>query len=374
MNGGADPSIHLKEDYSALDLAKEENIKEILEVLNVPYVGVSDGPYVMQTETDRTAIWVNKGETYTQKISSQNPQIIEYKGVNTKLWNNTPKEVRRLVYNGNFKIGAVSDIHGQYDTFIKLLKNNEVINQKNEWVFGNGHFVVAGDMFDRGPQVTEVLWFLYDLEKQAEEKGGKLHVLLGNHDVMVLNGNLRSVHPKYTEIGKILDKPFNTLFNKGSVLGDWLRTRPVLVKINNILFTHGGLHPDLVTKNLSIEDINSQFKQQLVESELAEKRNETGNFLHRQNGPIYYRGYFQGKLATDLQIEALLKHFEISNIVVGHTTHRQIEMHYDGRVIVIDANMKSGAMGELLLWQKGVYTRGNLLGDKLPLNISKTKK
>ncbi|WP_339614301.1 ankyrin repeat domain-containing protein [uncultured Winogradskyella sp.] len=374
VDGGADPSLNLKADYSAIDLAKEENIKEILEVLNIPYEGVSDGPYVVQTETGRTAIWVYKGETHRQEINSQDSQTIEYKGVKAKLWSHTPKEVKQLEYNGNFKIAAVSDIHGQYDTFIKLLKNNGVIDNQGKWSFGNGHFVVAGDMFDRGPQVTEVLWFLYDLEKQAEEKGGKLHVLLGNHDVMVLNGNLRSVHPKYTEIAKILETPFNTLFNKGTVLGDWLRTRPVLVKINNILFTHGGLHPDLVEKGLSMEDINNEFKQQLVASELDENRNELGDFLHRANGPIYYRGYFQGELATNGQIDALLKHFKISTIVVGHTTHKEIEMHYDGKVIVIDANMKSGTMGEMLLWQNGVFSRGNLLGEELALKISETKK
>jgi hypothetical protein len=369
MDGGADPSIPLKEDYSAIDLAKEENIKEILEVLNIPYEGVSDGPYVTQTETGPTAVWVSKGKTHTQEINTQDSQIIEYKGVKAKLWNTTPTEVKQLVYNGNFKIGAVSDIHGQYDTFIKLLKNNGVIDTQEKWSFGNGHFVVAGDIFDRGPQVTEVLWFLYDLEKQAEKSGGKLHVLLGNHDVMVLNGNLRSVHPKYKEISKILETPFNTLFNEGTVLGDWLRTRPVLVKVNNILFTHGGLHPDFVNKGMSLHQINNVFKQQLIESELPKERTAIGDYLHRNNGPIYYRGYFQGQLATDAQINQLLTHFKIKNIVVGHTTHKQIETRYNGKVIVIDANMKSGSMGEMLLWQSGKFIRGTLNGKKLPLEI-----
>ena len=167
---------------------------------------------------------------------------------------------------------------------------------------------------------------------------------------------------------------FNTLFNKGTVLGDWLCTRPVLIKLNGILFTHGGLHPELVEKDLSIDEINSEFKQQLVASELVEKRNELGDFLHRANGPIYYRGYFQGEQATDGQIDESLKHFKISNNVVGHTTHKQIEMHYDGRVIVIDANMKSGTMGEMLLWQDGAFSRGNLLGKELPLKINETEK
>ncbi len=107
---------------------------------------------------------------------------------------------------------------------------------------------------------------------------------------------------------------------------------------------------------------------------MVEKRNELGDFLHRANGPIYYRGYFQGELATDGQIDELLKHFKITTIVVGHTTHKEIEMHYDGKVIVIDANMKSGTMGEILLWQDGVFTRGNLLGEELPLKINETEK
>ena len=367
VDNGGDPSIKIQDNYSAIDLAKEENIKVILDVLHIPYEGITDGPYVTQTKTGRTATWINKGKKYTEEINSTNSQVIEYKGTKATLWNTIPKEVKKLEYTGNFKIGAVSDIHGQYDTFIKLLRNNGVINKKNKWTFGNGHFIVAGDMFDKGSQVTEVLWFLYDLEKQAEEKGGKLHVLLGNHEVMVLNGNLRSVHPKYKEVGKILEKPFNALFNKSTVLGDWLRTRPVVLKVNNILFTHGGLHPELITKGLSMKDINSQFKQQLVESELSEKRNELGNYLHRGNGPIYYRGYFQGEIATTQQIDDLLAYFNIKNIVVGHTTHRNIETRYNGKVIVIDANMKSGNAGEILFWQSGEFVRGTLSGEILPI-------
>lgn len=368
---GANPKQQIHDNYTAIDLAKEENIREILEVLNIPYEGVSDGPYVLESKTGRTAVWIHKGKKHVQKISNKKSQTITCKGNKTKLWKKKPTETTQLEYNGAFKVGAISDIHGQYNTFIKLLKNNGVINKKGKWNFGNGHFVIVGDIFDRGPAVTEVLWFLYDLEKQAEKKGGKLHVLLGNHDVMVLNGNLRAVHPKYKEVATILNQPFNALFNKGSVLGDWLRTRPVLVKINGMLFTHGGLHPDLVSKNVSLTQINTEFKQQLVESELSTKRNEIGTYLHKGHGPIYYRGYFQGERATDSQIDQLLKHFKLTNIIVGHTTHRQIETRYNGKVIVVDANMKSGAMGEILFWETGKFYRGNMLGKKLSLEIKK---
>lgn len=365
---GANPTQEIRANYTAIDIAKKENIREVLEALNIPYEGVSDGPYVQESNTGRTAIWIHKGEAHVVKDISKTSQTIQYKETSVTLHAGNVVEENQLEYHGVSKIAAISDIHGQYDTFITLLKNNNIIDQDGTWSYGEGHFVVAGDIFDRGPNVTEVLWFLYDLEKQAAQRGGKVHVLLGNHDVMVLNGNLRSVHPKYTEIATILGKPFHTFFTKETVLGNWLRTRPVVVKINTMLFTHGGLHPDLVTKGLSLNQINTEFKNQLIESELADGRNELGAYLHRGSGPIYYRGYFQGELATDTQIDELLKHFQISNIVVGHTTHRQIETRYDGKVIVIDANMKSGEMAEILLWQSDTFIRGNLTGEQVPLH------
>ncbi|MEP0266378.1 ankyrin repeat domain-containing protein [Dokdonia sp.] len=367
LDYGVNPNQILQDNYSAIDVAKKENIREVLEVLNIPYEGVSDGPYVQESEAGRTAIWIHKGETHLEKNISITSQTIQYEDMSVALHPGNLEEEDQLEYQGVSKVAAISDIHGQYDTFIKLLKNNNIINQQGKWSFGQGHFVVAGDIFDRGSQVTEVLWFLYDLENQAQEQGGKVHVLLGNHDVMVLNGNLRSVHPKYTEVATILGKPFHTFFTDETVLGNWLRTRPVVVKINTLLFTHGGLHPDLVTKGISLNEINREFKNQLIESELSNGRNELGTYLHRGDGPIYYRGYFQGELATDNQIDQLLQHFKATNIIVGHTTHRHIETRYNGKVIVIDANMKSGEMAEILLWQPDTFTRGNLAGEKLTL-------
>ena len=60
---------------------------------------------------------------------------------------------------------AISDIHGQHELFIKLLQSQKVINEENQWIYDKGHLVIVGDIFDRGDQVTETLWFLFFLEK-----------------------------------------------------------------------------------------------------------------------------------------------------------------------------------------------------------------
>jgi hypothetical protein len=87
-------------------------------------------------------------------------------------------------------------------------------------------------MFDRGPKVTEVLWFLYGLEAEARAAGGAVHVLLGNHETLVLYDDLRCINSKYAAVAKLLDASHSALFDEQTVLGRWLRTKPMLVQVN----------------------------------------------------------------------------------------------------------------------------------------------
>ncbi|WP_444995448.1 metallophosphoesterase [Aliikangiella sp. IMCC44359] len=333
---------------------------------------VSDGPYVFESENQREAISICSDKKLSKVIDYHTAQQVEQCKQSVVLQSKTPSKKNLLNYQGNFQVAAVSDIHGQFDLFIELLRNNKIIDENNEWSFANGHFVITGDIFDRGEKVTETLWFIYQLEQQARKAGGQVHLLLGNHEVMVLNGDLRYLNPKYVKVGKLLDKPFETLFSPNSVLGAWLRSLPVLVKVNHVLFAHGGFHPDLVEQKLSLSRINQVFTENLVKTELEKPRSELANYLHTTNGPIWYRGYFYKNGANEADIDSLLQHFGVQHIVVGHTSQKRIETRYDGKVIAIDASMKLGQYGEVLLIQKGQLFRGTLQGVKVPLIPTKT--
>jgi serine/threonine protein phosphatase 1 len=69
----------------------------------------------------------------------------------------------------------VSDIHGQYQAFLKALEQAAFSPQDGDRLY------VLGDMVDRGPQSKEVLLFLYRLQRQYP---GQLVVLKGNHEQM----------------------------------------------------------------------------------------------------------------------------------------------------------------------------------------------
>ncbi|TQV89446.1 metallophosphoesterase [Aliikangiella coralliicola] len=328
---------------------------------------ISDGPYVFEKGKQREVVWVCDGKKQVFKVDLIVPQTLNGCSGNVKLWSPAPSEDEQLEYAGEYRVAAASDIHGQFDLFLQLLKNNNILDKNDKWNFSNGHFVITGDVFDRGPKVTEALWFLYDLEKQAERAGGKLHLLLGNHEVMTLNGDLRYLNEKYLETAEITNTAYEDLYAKNSVLGDWLRSRPVLVKVNGILFAHGGFHPDLAEIEMSAKDVNDLFKQNLVEKELAKPRYGMGQYLHKSKGPIWYRGYFREDEISSDELNQLLNHFGATHIVVGHTTQEAIKSVHDGRVIAIDAGMKYGSYGELLLWDGGEFTRGTLAGKKFPL-------
>ena len=99
------------------------------------------------------------------------------------------------VYKGIDKVVAVGDVHGDYDQYVKLLKANKLINKKLKWTGGEIHLVQLGDVTDRGPDSLKIIEHLMKLEKQEKRAGGKVHVLIGNHESMNIQTDLRYVHP-----------------------------------------------------------------------------------------------------------------------------------------------------------------------------------
>ncbi|WP_085299194.1 metallophosphoesterase [Cognaticolwellia mytili] len=329
----------------------------------------SDGPYVTWENSQLRFDWICKNEHKSRFFSAETlPINFDECGLNVAL-DRTSFRAKDLVFTTDENIAAISDFHGQLELMSKIFINNGIVDKEKNWSYGKGHLVITGDVFDRGDKVTEILWWLFSLEKQAEQAGGKVHLLLGNHEVMVLNGDLRYIHEKYQYTASEFNQSFEQLYGKNTLLGQWLRSKSVLVKINDMLFAHGGFHPELATEKRTLTEINQVFKANLVKAELDEARSGWGKYLHKRNGPIWYRGYFNVLGASEQEIDLLLKHFDISYLVVGHTSQEKLETRYNGRVIAIDSSIKNGQYGEVLLIEHGKQYRGLPVGNKQPFLV-----
>ncbi len=191
------------------------------------------------------------------------------------------------------RVVAISDVHGAYDAMVRTMQNAEVLGEDLQWSGGATHLVVTGDLLDRGPDSRQAMDLLMRLEEAAVAAGGQVHLLLGNHEVMNLVGDLRYVAAaEYAafaedegadgdgegdaaksaaaaaddEEEKGLPAGFlahRRAFAADGQYGAWLLGKPLIVVINDTAFVHGGLSP-LVTEQ-GLEGINGDMKARLVE-------------------------------------------------------------------------------------------------------------
>jgi hypothetical protein len=227
--------------------------------------------------------------------------------------------------------------------------------------------VLIGDFFDRGKQVTEVLWLIYDLEEKAKANGGYVHFILGNHEIMNLSGDLRFVPRKYIDNSGLLNKKYVSLYDENSELGRWLRTKNIVEKIGDNLFAHGGISGEINKLNLSIPDINKLSRPYYADSTFnyTDKKLDT---IFSDLGPFWYRGYYntQNKVTTQ-QIDSTLSKFSVKHIITGHSIVADtVSVWHNGKVLNTDTHHAEGK-SEALLIDNNKYYRVNAEGKKVLL-------
>ena len=150
-------------------------------------------------------------------------------------------KIEKINENDYNKIFVISDLHGQYDLFLKLL---EKINLKREDLL-----VIMGDICDRGEKSYEIYMKCMKMIKL----GYNLKFILGNHEDMLLE-DLENDYPlRYeTEFSIYRNSKY---FNKKSMeewyeenffkeikwLVKWLKNCPLIISGNESIFVHAGL-------------------------------------------------------------------------------------------------------------------------------------
>lgn len=178
-------------------------------------------------------------------------------------------------FAGVGRVVAFADVHGAYSELTGLLRETGIVDESLHWRAGNTHLVSTGDLVDRGPDSLKVMDLLMRLEGEARQAGGAVHVLLGNHEVMNIAGDLRYVSAaeyaafaggddtalREEEWKRVLQRDpaasrssfdagypvgyfaHRQAFSAEGSYGAWLRSLPFLIVINDTAFVHAGLSP-----------------------------------------------------------------------------------------------------------------------------------
>lgn len=254
---------------------------------------------------------------------------------------------------------VISDIEGNFTAFKTLLLTGKVIDSEFKWTFGKGHLVLLGDFVDRGLSVTECLWLIYKLEAEAEAAGGKVHFILGNHEILNMAGNAQYVRKKYMENAALMRESFDRMFDAHSELGRWMRTKNAVEKIGEYAFCHGGISPQLVRTGFTMQEIN-RISRQYLGVPFESLTNEAAlSVFDIKSGIFWYREIAKG-LATQAEVTAALSYIGAQKIVLGHTLQPEISAYYSGRVICVDLyheeNLRQGILKTLYIHNDACYT------------------
>jgi hypothetical protein len=196
------------------------------------------------------------------------------------------------------RVVAIADIHGAYDAMVPTLQNADILGEDLSWTGGKTTLVIVGDILDRGPKSRAAMDLLMRLEGEAESAGGRVQVLIGNHEAMILTGDMRYVSsPEYAafaedeapeararwfdlyvdrqgvdadELITAFDQRFppgyfamRSAFRPDGHYGKWLLQKDVMAVINGTAFVHGGLSPD--TARLGLDGLVEMLHKDLVE-------------------------------------------------------------------------------------------------------------
>ena len=196
------------------------------------------------------------------------------------------------------RVVAIADIHGAYDAMVATLQNVDVLGDDLAWVGEQTHLVIVGDILDRGPKSRAAMDLLMRLEGEAEAAGGRVHVLIGNHESMILTGDMRYVSAaEYKAFAGEVDTDerahwfelyverrggyadqvrshfrkdypwgyfaMRRAFRADGHYGQWLLQKNIIVVINGTAFVHGGLPPAVA--QVGLQGVNEGWQKELVE-------------------------------------------------------------------------------------------------------------
>jgi hypothetical protein len=301
------------------------------------------------------------------------------------------------------RIIAVGDLHGDYAAWMAIARAAGVVGPDGRWTAGKTTLVQMGDVTDRGADSLKIIRSLQELQNEASRSGGKVVVVLGNHEAMNLLGDLRYTTPgefaafadersparrervymanrekleaaaratnpaiqpsqvrdQWLSITPLGWVEHRLAWSPTGELGRWATHNPAAVKIGDTIFVHGGLSAEYAA--LGIDEINRRSAEAMAKADPSPTA-----ILSDPLGPLWYRGLVtrdpkadpDGAAAAatkprppiDDEITAVLGATGAKRIVVAHTPSLAgIQITNGGRLARIDTGI-SRYYGGPLSW------------------------
>jgi hypothetical protein len=247
------------------------------------------------------------------------------------------------------RILVIGDLHADYDMTLQLFKKFNIINNNKKWIGGDTYVVQLGDQVDgkgRGHDDAEgeqqVLDLLDDLNIQAEAYQGGVFSLIGNHELMNVQGDFR--YASNSDISSDGGEEARLKkYTPGGILAKRLAcSRNVILKIDDIIFVHAGISKELSEdiRNNNIELINTTMRDFFL-NKIDSNNKNVQKYLLNNKGLLWDRSL--GK-SENSEVCSRINYLNIGHIIVGHTPQKNINSICGNKIWRTDIGL-SKAMG-----------------------------
>jgi hypothetical protein len=144
---------------------------------------------------------------------------------------------------------AVGDVHGYRREVRAALAERGLVDGDASWTGGEAEVWFAGDLMDRGPDGVGVVEDIMRWQREAEEVGGRVGSVLGNHDLLALA--VRRFQDSVVPGGSPYEIPrsfaLSWMINGGQVrdqelltdeMVGWLANLPAVVRLDSDILLH----------------------------------------------------------------------------------------------------------------------------------------
>ena len=253
--------------------------------------------------------------------------------------------VMKAIWGPVPRIIVIGDLHGDWQALIRCLMVGRVINGSGQWTGGRTHVVQIGDILDRANRSPtahrdensefRMYHYLDQLDQQATRAGGKVHMVIGNHELMNVGGDFTYVSPQGL---MAFGGPHGRAqaLRPGSPFARFLALRAVpALKIGQILFAHAGPTPAIVN-HFTIGGAHKAITNYLLGKT---------PFPEALSDLFWTREYSDPSQFSETARQSLvycLQYWRATTLVVGHTPQSSINSDLGGRLWRVDTG-SSGA-------------------------------
>jgi hypothetical protein len=295
------------------------------------------------------------------------------------------------------KLVAIGDLQGNLSGLEILLRAAGLIDRAGRWAGGRSVLVQLGDIFGRAQNPRGVCDLLRDLADEADEAGGAVHVILGNHEAEVVHryefecdpreyvrfathASLRKwkreralAEESFWSLGHEESLPLSNLVRAWELLhpvgreefrsalaprgeyGRWICSLPAAIKVGPILFSHAGVLPPYA--KMGLEDMN-EIVSDAMQSNAYFPAMPEDNVLLDPDGPLWTRALAWGARGLKSAVAEVERRMDTTVQVIGHTPtdDYRIRTRQNHHIVCIDTGVgrpKEGRLSALVV-QDGV--------------------